>query len=213
MQICSGSLFLPSCGFFFFFLVILLLLSYSITFSPLNWIIPIITQVCIIQNSLNSTSFSIYCLIFLLLITVKHLRKFVTLIVTIPSPLFHFSVHVSLSSVHTTLLKLLLSRLPTTSYRQIQSYFSVFIWFYLSVSFNIMSYSLILEILSFLSLLPWYHTVLAFFLLLYMIYPRPFCQPSFSFATWPLNVRTPEGLLLTFLLNIYTLSISLVTWL
>lgn len=112
---------------FFFFLVILLLLSYSITFSPLNWIIPIITQVCIIQNSLNSTSFSIYCLIFLLLITVKHLRKFVTLIVTIPSPLFHFSVHVSLSSVHTTLLKLLLSRLPTTSYRQIQSYFSVFI--------------------------------------------------------------------------------------
>ena len=68
-----------------------------------------------------------------------------------------------LPSVPTILLKLLLSRLPTTSYCQIQSYFSVFIWFYLSISFNIMSYSLILEILSFLSLLPWYHTVLAFF--------------------------------------------------
>lgn len=73
-------------------------------------------------------------------------EKFVTLIVTIPSPLFRFSVHVSLSSVPTTLLKLLLSRLPTTSYCQIQFYFSVFIWFYLSVSFNIMSYSLIREI-------------------------------------------------------------------
>ena len=57
------------------FLVMLLLLSYSITFSPLSWIIPINMQICIIQNSLNSTSFSIYCLIFLLLITAKHLRK------------------------------------------------------------------------------------------------------------------------------------------
>lgn len=76
---------------------------------------------------------------FLLLITVKHLRK-----------IYHTNCNHSLTSlpffslcqsfsVPTTLLKLLLSRLPTTSYCQIQSYFSVIIWFYLSVSINIMS--------------------------------------------------------------------------
>lgn len=139
-QICSGSLFLPPMAF----LVMLLLLSYSITFSPLNWIIPINMQVCIIQNSLNSTSFSIYCLIFLLLITVKHLREVCHPNCNRSSPLSSFfSPCQSFFCPHHSTGNCSCQDYQPPRSCQIQSYFSVFIWFYLSISFNIMSYSLI----------------------------------------------------------------------